>query len=146
MHRFLWAGLALALVFPSGASARRGPCRTHACQMRVESRACSNARPRRCVLYVVHRKRMAGAARAWMLRVSSCESGFNPYAWLGHPKNASPSAFAEAHDVSLGLYEFKPSTFGSTPYAARWIWSARWQSFAAAWMLKQGRAHEWACR
>lgn len=67
-----------------------------------------------------------------MVRVARCESGLNPYA--RNPSGAS------------GLFQFMPSTWQTTPYGHKSIWSARWQSLGAAWMHQQGRGNEWVCR
>lgn len=67
-----------------------------------------------------------------MLRVARCESGSNPYP-LGL-------------EVHYGLFQFLTSTFASTPYAAKSITSAKWNSLAAAWMWKVGRRGEWQCQ
>jgi hypothetical protein len=69
-----------------------------------------------------------------LLRKARCESGLNPYATNG------------AHD---GLFQFRtasPSTWGTTPYAGKSYWTAKWNALAAAWMHAQGRGAEWECR
>lgn len=94
---------------------------------------CSQTRPRWCVERAIITYRLSGWQSAWMRRVYLCESGGNPYA-----RNPSGSS---------GLYQFLPSTWATTPYAARSIWSAKWQSLAAAWMVgRAGRSSEWVCR
>jgi len=80
-----------------------------------------------CIDYAA---RYADGDGAWMHRVAYCESRKNPRASNG------------SHH---GLFQYAPSTWGTTPYGSRSIWSARWQSMATAWMLNQGRAGEWAC-
>lgn len=73
-----------------------------------------------------------GADEAWMLRVSYCESTWNRFA-------VNPSG-------STGLFQFMPSTWATTPYGNRDIYSAKWQSLAAAWMQAvAGRSGEWVC-
>lgn len=72
-----------------------------------------------------------GADEAWMRRVSWCESRWDRFA-------VNPSG-------STGLFQFKRSTWATTPYAAKSIWSVKWQSLAAAWMNVQGRSGEWVC-
>lgn len=74
-----------------------------------------------------------GADESWMLRVSYCESTWNRYATNGS-------------SGSTGLFQFLPSTWATTPYAGRSIWSVRWQSLAAAWMFVSGRSGEWVCQ
>lgn len=72
-----------------------------------------------------------GASSSWMHRVATCESHKDPYA--RNPSGAS------------GLFQFMPSTWATTPYGSESIWSARYQSLAAAWMYVQGRSGEWVC-
>jgi hypothetical protein len=67
-----------------------------------------------------------------LLRRARCESRLNVFA--GNPSGAT------------GLFQFMPSTWASTPYGSRWIYSARWQSMAAAWMHSVGRGGEWTCQ
>lgn len=125
---------ALAVAAPAPAQ-RPEPCRTIQCKARVAHRQCSNRRPRTCVLHVIYHQRMTGWKRSWMLRVPACESTWNPWATNGAHK---------------GLYQFRtapPSTWATTPFGHRNPFSARAQAFAAAWMLKVGRAPgEWSCK
>jgi len=67
-------------------------------------------------------------------RVAGCETGgtFNPRAY-----NSSGAS---------GLFQFMPSTFASTPYAAFSIWSPYASAMAAGFMFAHGRGGEWACR
>lgn len=65
------------------------------------------------------------------MRVAECESGFDPNnSYAGH----------------YGLFQFLPSTFATTPYRNRDIWSPKWNSYAAMWMWSVGRRGEWACQ
>jgi Transglycosylase SLT domain len=114
------------------AAAARTECKSRACNERVAKRKCSQEAPRWCVKRVIFQKLLTGGDAAWMMRTPGCESGWNPYA-------QNPSG-------SSGLYQFLPSTWETTPYARRSIWSAKWQAFAAWWMRKQGRSGEWVCR
>ena len=96
-------------------------------------RACSNARPRSCVLAVILRRRIGEPERSWLLRVPGCESGWDPRQ-VTPPESAS------------GLYQFLPSTWAGTPFGRRDIFSARWQAFAADWLYRQdGGGREWVC-
>jgi soluble lytic murein transglycosylase-like protein len=94
----------------------------------VEHVRCAQDKPRGCIRY---------AARRWhqsypvLLRVAVCESRLNPYAH--NPSGAS------------GLMQFMPSTWQTTPYRRRSIWSARWSALAAGYMWHVGRQHEWSC-
>lgn len=72
-----------------------------------------------------------GASESWMRAVSYCESTWNRFA-------ANPSG-------ATGLFQFMPSTWASTPYGGRDIYSVKWQSLAGAWMYSNGRSGEWVC-
>jgi soluble lytic murein transglycosylase-like protein len=74
-----------------------------------------------------------GVSEGMLRRKADCESGLWPYA-------ANPSSDA------TGLFQFMPGTFRSTPFARFSIWDIHAQSLAAAWMHKNGRGREWACR
>lgn len=74
-----------------------------------------------------------GADEGWMLRVSYCESRWDRFAVNGS-------------SGSTGLFQFIPSTWKTTPFGSKSIWSAKWQSLAAAWMEIHGRAGEWVCQ
>lgn len=97
--------------------------------MHAADRLCSQQRPTACIGFAALKHRQSKAA---MRRVAWCESRFYPYA--RNPSGAS------------GLFQFMPSTFRSTPYRNRSIWSARWNSLAAGWMFKVGRKGEWVCQ
>lgn len=71
------------------------------------------------------------------MRVADCESDFRP--WL---VNSTPVGSEHA----TGLFQFLPSTWRTTPYRNRSIFSARWNAMAAMWMWSVGRRGEWACR
>jgi len=82
----------------------------------------------------IHRAAIRWNVSESMLRRKAwCESRMNPSAY-----NASSG--------SSGLFQFIPSTWRTTPYARRSIWSAKWSSLAAAWMHHVGRGGEWSCR
>ena len=55
---------------------------------------------------------------------------------------------ASAHNPSgaSGLFQFLPSTWTTTPFAALSIWSPYASAMAAGWMQAQGRGGEWSCR
>ena len=67
-----------------------------------------------------------------MLRVATCESGLNPYAY-------NPAGW-------YGLFQFVPSTFAGTPYGAYDIFDPVANANAAAWMWSVGRRGEWTCQ
>lgn len=74
-----------------------------------------------------------GQPREDMLRVARCES------------NMIPSA-VNPHGGSYGLFQFKPGTWLSTPYAEYDIFDPRASANAAAWMWSVGRRREWVCQ
>ncbi len=74
-----------------------------------------------------------GQPREDMLRVARCES------------DLAPSA-VNRHGGSYGLFQFKPGTWLSTPYAEYDIFDPRASANAAAWMWSVGRRREWVCQ
>lgn len=73
-----------------------------------------------------------GQPRADMLRVARCESVLDPNA-------VNPAG-------SYGLFQFIPSTWASTPYAAYDIFDPWASANAAGWMWSVGRRAEWTCQ
>jgi hypothetical protein len=74
-----------------------------------------------------------GQSKRVMERVARCESGLDPCA-----VNRSGPYY--------GLFQFLKSTWKTTPYKKRSIWDPEAQALATAWMWKQGRKNEWACK
>jgi uncharacterized protein YgiM (DUF1202 family) len=74
-----------------------------------------------------------GQPREDMLRVARCESDMVPTA-------------VNRRGGSYGLFQFKPSTWRSTPFAEYDIFDPRANANAAAWMWAQGRRREWVCQ
>lgn len=70
-----------------------------------------------------------------MYRMASCEStlGQNPNAYNG----------ASGH---YGLFQYKLSTWATTPYAGYDVLNDYYNAMATGWMLSQGRGGEWACQ
>jgi hypothetical protein len=68
-----------------------------------------------------------------MERVARCESVLDPCA-----VNRSGPYY--------GLFQFLKSTWRTTPYGNESIWDPEAQSLATAWMWKEGRKNEWACK
>ena len=130
--------MAAPFTFTAGADARAG-CHTRGCVERVAMHQCSNARPVPCIRRAAIHWRVSFPM---LLRKARCESGLNPYAINGRPFNRAPVATSK----STGLLQFLPSTWATTPYARRWIWSAKWSALAAGWMHHVGRGGEWSCR
>lgn len=121
------AVLAVAIAATT-APAALGGCNTRACELRVAAKQCSQKRVVPCIKRAAIRWRVSFPM---LLRKARCESGLNPYA-----QNQSGSS---------GLFQFLPSTWATTPYAARSIWSAKWSALAAGWMHAVGRGGEWVC-
>jgi soluble lytic murein transglycosylase-like protein len=76
---------------------------------------------------------LGSSAVAWALRVSQCESGFNPRA-----VNVSSSA--------EGLFQFLPSTWAISPYAASSPFDPVANASAAAWLYSHAGPEQWACK
>jgi uncharacterized protein YraI len=74
-----------------------------------------------------------GQPREDMLRVARCESDLVPTA-------------VNKQGGSYGLFQFKPGTWLSTPYADYDIFDPRASAYAAGWMWSQGRRREWVCQ
>src|SRR5665811_1364734 len=74
-----------------------------------------------------------GQPREDMVRVAECESHFDPNA-------VNPIS------GTSGLFQFRPSTWATTPFADEDIFDARANAYAAAWMWDNGRRNEWACQ
>jgi hypothetical protein len=102
----------------------------------------SEAGKKRCVVrhseeeirrFIKRAARKYGQKKKVMLRVAQCESNLNPCAY-----NRSGPYY--------GLFQFLKSTWKTTPYGKRDIYSPKAQALATAWMWKQGRKNEWACK
>lgn len=74
-----------------------------------------------------------GQSREDMLRVATCESELTPTA-------VNPTSQAS------GLFQFIPSTWGTTPYANEDIFDPVANARAAGWMWDNGRRNEWECQ
>ena len=72
-------------------------------------------------------------AVSWALRVAKCESGYNPLA-------------TNPYSGAAGLFQFLPSTWARTPYAAQSIYSAQANAAAAAWLYRQDLGAAWSCK
>ena len=73
------------------------------------------------------------AAVTWALRVAACESGYNPYA-----VNRSSGA--------AGLFQFLPSTWAHSPWAAQSPFDPVANSQAAAWLYSRSGPNQWVCQ
>jgi transglycosylase-like protein with SLT domain len=71
-------------------------------------------------------------AVAWALRVSACESRYDPGA-----VNASSGA--------SGLFQFLPSTWAASPYAADSPFDPTANALAAAWLYQRSGPAAWSC-
>jgi hypothetical protein len=78
-----------------------------------------------------------GVDAAMLERKASCESHYNRNA-VGHTR--------VGREYPLGLFQFLPSTWRSTPYASFSPFDPLAASLAAGWMHAHGRGGEWACR
>ena len=119
---------AFVLAYPHPADGRSG-CQTVRCVERVAAKQCSQTRVIPCIRRAAIRYRQPFAD---MLRVARCESGLNPY--------------AVGFRVHHGIYQYLTSTWRSTPYGHRDIYSAKWQALATGWMWSRHRRSEWACQ
>jgi soluble lytic murein transglycosylase-like protein len=103
-------------------------CHTRACPERVAMKQCSQARPVHCIRRAAIRHRVAFHLQ---LAIARCESRLRP-----EVTNTSGSG-------ASGLMQFMPSTFAATPYRFRWIFSAKWNALAGAWLLQQQGTGPW---
>lgn len=118
----------------------RPGCWTHRCDKRADRLyarkhrpKCSNRNPRACVEELIRQRHIGEPEAAWLLRIPGCESSWNPEL----PPNSAGAT---------GLFQFLPSTWAGTPYGDHSIYSAFWQSRAAAWLYeKDGGGSEWVC-
>lgn len=72
-------------------------------------------------------------AVSWALRVAYCESHYNPYA-----VNSSSGA--------AGLFQFLPSTWAHSPYAAQSPFDPVANARAAAWLYARSGPNQWVCQ
>jgi hypothetical protein len=135
MRRSLIVLAVLVCIGPAGPVAhatvphRGNTCRSQACVQRVAARFCAHGR----VVSCIHRGALRWRVSYVMLRRKAwCESRMNP--------------FAQNQSGAVGLFQFLPSTWASTPYAGRSIWSPKWAALGAGWMHAVGRGGEWSCR
>lgn len=90
--------------------------------------ACAQARPVPCI---------RRAALHWkvsfrlQLSIARCESGL---------RATVPN---QGGSGSLGLMQFMPGTFATTPYRWHWILSAKWNALAGAWLMRHGGTGPW---
>ena len=67
-----------------------------------------------------------------LVTLAKCESTFNPQAY-----NYSSDA--------TGLFQYKETTWETTPYCDEDIWDIEAQTLATIWMFEHSRYTEWAC-
>lgn len=119
----------LAAVLAFAATPPHDVCHSRACNERVAVRHCATGQLSACI----ERGGLHWDVSPAMLRRKAwCESR-----WQRFARNASGAS---------GLFQFLPSTWRTTPYRARSVWSAKWSSLAAGWMHHVGRGGEWVCR
>jgi hypothetical protein len=76
---------------------------------------------------------LGDASVNWAMRIAFCESTYNPNA-----VNASSGA--------MGLFQFLPTTWRSTPFAADSPFDPQANARAAAWLLQTYGPSQWECR
>lgn len=103
-------------------------CHTKACPERVAMKQCSQKRVVPCIRRAAIRHRVAFRLQ---LAIARCESGLDPTQTNHGGSGAS------------GLMQFMPSTFAATPYAFRWIFSAKWNALAGAWLMRRQGTAPW---
>jgi hypothetical protein len=114
---------------PAATAVARTDCQSVRCDERVAAKKCSQKRVLACIRRAAIHYRVS---YTMLVRKARCESRLDPLAARG------PHA---------GLFQFRISgTWGTTPYARRSPWRAKWNALAAAWMHKVGRGGEWTCR
>jgi hypothetical protein len=123
------ATAAIAAV-PATPAVAPADCSSTTCLERVAKKQCSSLRFNRCLDRASLTYRIP-EAKSWLYRVSWCESRWQQFA-----RNASGST---------SYFQFLPSTWATTRYRFRWIYSPRFQALAAAEMYRAGRASEWVC-
>ncbi len=104
-------------------------CKTKRCTERVAMRQCSNARPIPCIRRAAIHWRVDFRLQ---LAIARCESGLRPTV-----TNSGGSG-------SSGLMQFMPSTFATTPYRHRSIFSAKFNALAGAWLLSRAGTGPWS--
>jgi hypothetical protein len=104
-------------------------CHSRRCLERVARKQCSQKNVVACIRRAAIHRRQSFRD---MLRVARCESRLNP--------------LAVGFRIHHGLFQYLWGTWRSTPYGHHWIYSAKWQALATAWMWSVGRRGEWACR
>ena len=102
---------------------------TQRCVERVARKQCSRSHPIACLRRGALHWRVPTAV---LVRKARCESRLRW--WAFNPSGAT------------GLLQFLPSTWQTTPYADKPIWSVKWQGLAGGYMHAAGRGGEWSCR
>jgi hypothetical protein len=74
----------------------------------------------------------AGAVQ-WAMNVAYCESRY-------HPNSVNSSSGAS------GLFQFLPSTWAFTPYAAYSPFDPKYNALAAAWLYQRDGPSQWVCQ
>jgi transglycosylase-like protein with SLT domain len=137
----LVSAFALSLPQTGGANHHSEPCEGHSisfCESLVSHYGAKVRTLRRTLMYRSSvREAMALSSvvyrvpAAELRRVAFCESRFN--------------RFARSAGGHLGLFQYAPSTWRSTPFAGFSPFSPLASSLATGWMWSRGRKGEWAC-
>jgi soluble lytic murein transglycosylase-like protein len=72
-------------------------------------------------------------AQSWALRVANCESHFNP-------------SSVNKTSGAMGLFQFMPSTWAGSPYAAQSPFDPVANTQAAFWLYKTYGPGRWSCK
>jgi soluble lytic murein transglycosylase-like protein len=103
-------------------------CHSRECVERVARKQCSQTRPVPCLRRAAIRWRVSFRLQ---LAIARCESGL------------IPTRTNDRGSGSSGLMQFMPSTWATTPYRFRWIFSARWNALAGAWLMRRAGTAPW---
>lgn len=93
--------------------------------------SCANSPEKAVRACIWHAAKKYEVSYDTLLRKARCESDLNPSATNG---------------THIGLFQFLPSTWDTTPYKRRDPWRAKWNALGAAWMHSVGRGGEWTCQ
>jgi soluble lytic murein transglycosylase-like protein len=131
------AALAVTLLSASPAAAASragdGPCKGRLCKKDVpQAKKCWTYDGRKATArcFIRRAAKHFGQPRQQAYTIAYRESRYN---W----KATNPSS------GTAGLYQFKRSTWESTPYARYSPYHPRWASLAAMWMWKRGMQSHW---
>ena len=118
---------------PGAAPAAAAPASVDAARIQVAPNSVATAPGSEWIVQVIYDAAYRyGQSGEDMLRVARCESGLYQY--------------AEGRLGELGIFQFMPSTWATTPYASYDIFDPWASANAAGWMWANGRRAEWVCQ